>query len=60
MVVPDITIQTEDYAEARKSFRTKLVQQGPAPHQEDCKNSTPPVGVTELNFPLADYILGLG
>ncbi|HKF00931.1 MAG TPA: prolyl oligopeptidase family serine peptidase [Candidatus Sulfotelmatobacter sp.] len=51
MVVPDITIQTKDYAEARKSFRTKLVQQGPAPHQEDCKNSTPPVGVTELNFP---------
>jgi dienelactone hydrolase len=51
MAVPDITIQTEDYAEARKRFRTKLVQPGPAPHQEDCNNSTPPVGVTELNFP---------
>ena len=50
-LVPDITIQTEDYAEARKRFRTKLLQQSPAPHQEDCKDSIPPVGVTELYFP---------
>jgi len=38
MVVPDITIQTEDYAEARKRFHTKLLREGPAPHQQDCKN----------------------
>ena len=36
MVVPDITVQSEEYAQARKTFDTKLLQQGPAPHQEDC------------------------
>ena len=44
MVVPDITIQTEDYAEARKTFHTKLLRKASAPHQEDCKNSKPPIG----------------
>ena len=50
MVVPDITVQTEDYAESRKTFHTKLLQQGPAPHQ-DCKNSKPPLGAAEVYFP---------
>lgn len=50
MVVPDITIQTEDYAEARKKFHTKLLRGGPAPHQEDCKDSKPPLGVAEIYF----------
>jgi dienelactone hydrolase len=50
MVVPDIVIQTEDYAEARKNFHTELLRQGPAPHQEDCKDSLPPDGVTEVFF----------
>jgi dipeptidyl aminopeptidase/acylaminoacyl peptidase len=51
MVVPDIAIQTEDYAEARKTFHTKLLRKGSAPHQEDCKDSQPPVGVAEVFFP---------
>ncbi len=51
MIVPDITIQTEDYADARKKFHTKLLREGPAPHQQDCKTSKPPVGVSEIDFP---------
>lgn len=51
MAVPDITIQTEDYAEARKRFHTKLLREGPAPHQQDCKSTKPPVGVSEIDFP---------
>jgi hypothetical protein len=50
MVVSDITIQTEDYAEARKRFHTKLLRHAPAPHQEDCKDSNPPLGVAEIYF----------
>lgn len=50
MIVPDITIQTEDYADARRKFHTKLLREGPAPHQ-DCKPSKPPVGVSEVDFP---------
>lgn len=49
MIVPDITIQTEDYADAPKKFHTKLLREGPAPHQ-DCKTSKPPVGVSEIDF----------
>lgn len=49
-IVPDIAIQTEDYADARKKFHTKLLREGPAPHQ-DCKTSKPPVGVSEIDFP---------
>lgn len=50
MVVPDITIQTEDYALARKKFHTKLLHEGPAPHQEDCKTSAPPAEASEIKF----------
>ena len=51
MIVPDITIQSQDYADARKAFHTKLLHEGPAPHQEDCKTSKPPLGVSEIDFP---------
>ena len=51
MVVPDVTIQTEDYVEARKTFHTTLLRKGSAPHQEDCKDTGPPVGVLEVYFP---------
>lgn len=50
MIVPDITVQTEDYADARRKFHTKLLREGPAPHQ-DCKTSKPPAGVSEIEFP---------
>jgi dipeptidyl aminopeptidase/acylaminoacyl peptidase len=48
-VVPDIAIQTVDYAEARKGFHTKLLHKGPAPFQ-DCKPANPPAGVSEVEF----------
>jgi dipeptidyl aminopeptidase/acylaminoacyl peptidase len=51
MIVPDITIQSQDYSDARKTFQTTLLHSGPAPHQEDCKTSKPPVGVSEIDFP---------
>ena len=31
MVVPDIAVQNEDYAKARKRFHTTLIEKGPAP-----------------------------
>jgi dienelactone hydrolase len=40
--------QTEDYAEARKHFRTRLVRQGPAPQPGGPE--APPRGVDELAF----------
>lgn len=51
MVVPDINVQNEDYAQARGRFHTKLSREGPAPHQQDCTYSKPPVGVSEVEFP---------
>jgi dipeptidyl aminopeptidase/acylaminoacyl peptidase len=48
--VPDITIQTQDYADARKEFATKLLTKGPAPFQDHCTNSAPPDGVSEVRF----------
>lgn len=49
-VVPNITVQSEDYAEARKNFHTALLRKGPAPHQQDCQTSAPPAGVEEVYF----------
>jgi acetyl esterase/lipase len=40
--------QTEDYAEARKHFRTRLVQQGPAPQPGEPE--APPPGVEEVEY----------
>jgi hypothetical protein len=45
MVVPDINVQNEDYPQARMRFHTKLVQEGPAPHQQECTPSKPPTDV---------------
>jgi dienelactone hydrolase len=50
MTVPDIAVQTEDYAVARSHFHTNLLQKGPAPYQE-CTSSKSPVGVTEIEYP---------
>ena len=38
MTVPDITVQSEDYAVARSHFHTNLLQKGPAPFQECTEN----------------------
>ena len=40
--------QTEDYADARKTFKTKLVQSGAAPQAWDPVR--PPAGVTEVTY----------
>jgi hypothetical protein len=36
-IIPDITIQTEDYADARKKFHTKLLREG-RPHIRTAKH----------------------
>jgi hypothetical protein len=40
--------QTEDYVEARKHFRTRLVRQGPAPQPGG--HELPPPGVKEVDY----------
>jgi predicted Zn finger-like uncharacterized protein len=40
--------QTEDYAEARKKFKTKLLEQNPSPQPWDVVEA--PAGVTELEY----------
>jgi len=50
MVVPDIAVQNEDYAKARKRFHTTLIEKGPAPEQV-CTSTKPPLGVSEIEFP---------
>jgi dienelactone hydrolase len=49
ITVPDITVQSEDYAVARSHFHTNLLQKGPAPFQE-CTPAKPPAGVTEIEY----------
>ena len=50
MVVPDIAVQDEDYAQARQWFHTTLLVKGPAPEQV-CAPVKPPPGVSEIEFP---------
>jgi dipeptidyl aminopeptidase/acylaminoacyl peptidase len=40
--------QTEDYAQARAAFKTKLVHRGPAPQEGD--EEVPPAGVRQLEY----------
>jgi dienelactone hydrolase len=47
--------QAEDYAEARKKFKTKLIQEGPAPQR--WQPLQPPPDVTELTFPSGELTL---
>ena len=47
--------QTEDYAEARKKFKTTLIQENPAPQQ--WQPLQPPPDVTELTFPSGELTL---
>lgn len=49
MVVPDIAVQNEDYAQARQRFHTTLLVKGPAPEQV-CAPANPPFGVSEIEF----------
>jgi dipeptidyl aminopeptidase/acylaminoacyl peptidase len=54
-LAPAVEIQKEDYAEVRKRFRTKLLQQGPAPQEEPMHR--PPAGVTEVEFASGELLL---
>jgi dipeptidyl aminopeptidase/acylaminoacyl peptidase len=47
--------QTEDYAEARKKFKTTLTKQGAAPQPYD--QEVPPAGVKEITFDSGDLKL---
>jgi dienelactone hydrolase len=47
--VPEITIQTEDYAAVRNRFHTNLLKKGPAPEQV-CSATKAPQGVSEVQF----------
>jgi dipeptidyl aminopeptidase/acylaminoacyl peptidase len=49
-LVPEITIQSEDYTAARSRFHTKLLKQGPAPEQV-CSVARAPQNVSEVVFP---------
>lgn len=51
----EFPLQTEDYAEARKKFKTKLLREGPAP-QQPIQIQVPP-GVTEINHVSGDLLL---
>jgi dipeptidyl aminopeptidase/acylaminoacyl peptidase len=45
---PGLELQEEDYAQARKQFRTKLVRTGPAP--QPWQPVRAPAGVTEITY----------
>lgn len=47
--------QTEDYAQARKHFQTKLIRQGPAPQQ--WQDERPPLRVHEVTYQSGDLRL---
>ena len=49
MVEPEVQVQSEDYAEVRKRFRTKLVREGPPP--QSAPMPQPPEGATEVEYP---------
>jgi dienelactone hydrolase len=48
--VPEITVQTEDYAAVRSRFHTKLLKIGPAPEQV-CDDAKAPEGASRVIFP---------
>ena len=45
---PEVQIQEEDYAEVRRTFRTKLTREGPPPQEEQMHS--PPAGVSQIRF----------
>jgi dipeptidyl aminopeptidase/acylaminoacyl peptidase len=48
-IPPAVEIQKDDYAKARRHFRTKLLKEGPAPQKQTMPQ--PPKGVTEIEYP---------
>jgi dienelactone hydrolase len=52
---PPAELQTEDYAQARSRFRTKLITKGPVPQRWSPVKA--PAGVTEIEYPSGDLRL---
>jgi len=52
---PEVAVQTDDYGEVRKTFRTKLSRRGPAPQKEPM--IAPPAGVSAVEFPSGELRL---
>lgn len=52
---PEVEVQREDYAEARKRFRTKLLREGPSPQKREMPVS--PEGATEIRYPSGELTL---
>ena len=46
---PEVEIQTDDYAKARKQFRTKLLREASAPQKDPMPET--PAGVTAIEYP---------
>ena len=46
--------QAEDYAVARKTFKTKLLRSGPAP--QESSSLQPPAGVDQINYSKPDHL----
>jgi acetyl esterase/lipase len=49
--------QTQEYADARKAFKTQLITQGPSPQHQGTGLKLPP-GVTEVEYTSGDLTLG--
>lgn len=52
---PEVAVQTEDYAEVRKKFHTKLSRRGPSPQEQPMLE--PPAGVNAVEFSSGDLRL---
>jgi dipeptidyl aminopeptidase/acylaminoacyl peptidase len=54
-IKPEVEIQKEDYAIARRKFKTKFIKEGPSPQK--VKMPEPPAGVTAIEFPSGNLTL---
>jgi dienelactone hydrolase len=54
-VSPGLELQSEDFAQARKAYTTRLVRQGPSPQRG--KPLQAPPGATEISYRSGDLIL---
>jgi dipeptidyl aminopeptidase/acylaminoacyl peptidase len=52
---PEVEVQSEDYAEVRKRFRTKLLREGPSPQNSEMPQ--PPEGATQVEYPSGELSL---
>ena len=60
MAVPDITIQSQDYADARKTFRTGFCTKALPPIKRTAKHPSRLSAFPKSTFPLAPCVSELG